>query len=294
MTETEKRQGIELQDGRQLAYRLFGDPAGMPAFYCHGFPSSSREAELLHDKAVQQGLRIISADRPGYGGSDPLPERTIPAFADDLAALADRLGIGHFRLLGVSGGGPYALACAARLAERIIACALVAPLGPIHLPGLLSRMGLSARLAFSLTRSAPRTMDRLLSGPLPAWVAGQDRLLDGLRLTASAKADRVALSDPRAKRILNQTIADALSEGGVGARQDLVLYANEWGIEPASVKTPIELWQGEADRIVPPAHAHWYTRHLSRCTSHLLPEEGHYSLPLRHAPAILRALMRQS
>lgn len=124
---------ISLPDGRALGYLRLGDPAGLPVIYAHGFPASRLEAELWREAASRVGVLLIAADRPGLGLSDFQPGRTILHWTHDVASLADRLGIEKFRLLGVSGGCPYALACAYRLHRRIPRAAMAAGLGPTGL-----------------------------------------------------------------------------------------------------------------------------------------------------------------
>ena len=164
---------LRLVDGRRLAYAEYGVPNGRPAFYCHGFPGSQREAQLIDPAARAQNVRIIAADRPGYGDSDPLPGRSILAWAKDLTALADHLGLDRFSLIGVSGGAPYALACAFLIPERLIACTLVCPLGPIYIPDLLNQMSRLAQLHFSTAHRTPLLSRLLIGGPvadlLAAW-----------------------------------------------------------------------------------------------------------------------------
>src|SRR6185312_3853086 len=109
--ETEHR--VRLADGRTLACLELGDPSGPPVLYFHGYPGSRLEARVAAAAARRLGLRLLAVDRPGFGQSTFQTGRSIGAWAADVAALADRLALGRFSIVGVSGGGPYALACAA-------------------------------------------------------------------------------------------------------------------------------------------------------------------------------------
>lgn len=121
---------IELSDGRKLGYATYGDPNGVPFVYCAGFPSSSKEGAGLHPEALKVGARIISVDRPGYGSSSPHKERTLFSHAQDVEALTNHLELQRYGVLGISGGGPYALACARSLpADKLRAVAIVCGLG---------------------------------------------------------------------------------------------------------------------------------------------------------------------
>jgi pimeloyl-ACP methyl ester carboxylesterase len=267
-----------------------GDDRGPPILYCHGFPSSRREALLLHPIAQALGMRIIAADRPGYGDSDPQPGRTIRDWPDDVAALADHLGLSRFGVLGVSGGGPYALACVALIPERLTACALVCPLGPVYRLDLLRQMHWPTRLNLGLARVLPSLAHAAFGGLTPLLLARWPETVEHLRTLTAPAVDRVELACTGTRAILNRTIADAMRGGARGARRDLLLYTRPWDIAFDAITQPIDLWHGEIDGTVPVSHARWYAAHLPSCRARYLPDEGHYSLPLRHAKEILSAL----
>ena len=282
---------LRLPDGRRVAYAEYGDPGGRPVIYCHGFPSSRREALLLRKDALAECARVIALDRPGYGGSDYHPKRTILDWPADVTAVADHLSLGRFALLGVSGGGPYALACAASIAERLSACALVCPLGPIYLDDVLAKMHWAPRSQLAMGKHAP-LLARLLLGPLTTgFLARWPDTVEHLRSVSAPEADRQELEKETTSRILKATIRDAMRGGGRGARRDLILYTRPWGIPFESVCTPLQLWHGEADGTVPASHTRWYAARFPHATATFLPGEGHYSLPLRHSRRILRALL---
>ena len=120
-----------LPDGRMLGYADYGDPSGDPVFFFHGWPSSRYQGKLLHELAAERGLRLLALDRPGVGLSDPLPGRGFASWPDDVAGIADALGIGRFKIYGISGGGPYTLATAAALPERVTAAAVICGAPPL-------------------------------------------------------------------------------------------------------------------------------------------------------------------
>jgi pimeloyl-ACP methyl ester carboxylesterase len=281
--------------GRRIAYSEVGDPAGRSVFYGHGFPSSRREALLLHETALAAGARIITSDRPGYGDSDDQPGRRITDWPDDVLRLADHLGLDRFALLGVSGGGPYALACAWRLpslaAGRLAGCALVCPLGPIYEPALLDAMNPAVRVNLAVGRQPAWIADLVFGRPVTAVLERWPGLVEGVRHIAAPPADREVLAQADNAAILNATIADAMRHGARGARRDLVLYASDWQIPTADIDHPIDIWHGEADGTVPIAHARWYAGHVHGARLHAMPDEGHYSVPIRHAREILDRLL---
>ncbi|MBK1647856.1 alpha/beta fold hydrolase [Rhabdochromatium marinum] len=279
-------------DGRRLAYREFGQPDGRPVFYCHGFPSSGGEAELLHIPARALGLRLIAPDRPGYGGSDDQPGRQISDWPADLSCLADHLHLDRFALIGLSGGGPYALTGAWQLAARLTACTLICALGPVYRAELLRAMHPPARASLALARRWPGLAQRVYGGPTPRILARWPGLVERLRTLGAPAADQAALAEGDHQAILNSTIGDAMARAARGARRDLYLYTHDWQIPFDAIQTSITLWHGNADATVPVAHAHWYQAHLPQLTLNSLPEQGHYSVPIHFAPTILRALQQ--
>jgi pimeloyl-ACP methyl ester carboxylesterase len=283
-------QFVETIDGRRLAYSEFGSPTGRPVIYCHGFPSSRREAMLLHEAALDVNARIIAPDRPGYGDSDPAPERGIADWSDDVALLADRLKLGKFGLIGVSGGGPYALACAARIPERLNGCALICPLGPIYIDALLNQMNWAVRTNLAVGKQPQWLGNLMFGGHTTALLQHWPKLVEDMRSIAAPKADRDVLEQGNNAAILNQTIADAMRNGAPGARRDLYLYTHDWQLPIADIRRSISIWHGDADGTVPIEHARWYAEHLPDAGLIELPGEGHYSVPLLYSRQILANL----
>ncbi len=134
-TDNQGYSSITLADGRRLAYAEYGNRKGSPVIYCHGFPGSRLEAALMDASAKQLGLHVIAPDRPGYGQSDFQPGRRLSDWPTDIAALLDTLSVPRCSVLAISGGGPYALACAEHLADRIDNVSIVCGLGPADKPG---------------------------------------------------------------------------------------------------------------------------------------------------------------
>lgn len=288
---------VQLPDGRRLAYGEYGAAAGTPVLYCHGFPSSRREARLMHADALAAHARIISPDRPGYGDSDDAPGRTLADWSDDCAALADALGLHRFVILGVSGGGPYALACAQHLPERLpgqlTACTLVCPLGAIHRDDLLAQMSPAARISLLPGRQPAWLADLIYGAPTTALLARLPSLVEQFRHIAAPPADYAVLREGNTAAILNRTIADALRNAAPGARRDLTLYTHDWGLDLQSIQQPIRIWHGTADGTVPIGHARWLAEQLPDASLTELPGEGHYSVPIRYARQILTDLLQR-
>ncbi|WP_298138192.1 alpha/beta fold hydrolase [Acidiferrobacter sp.] len=289
MTAAEGRGRMTLADGRVLAYADIGPPSGVPVVYCHGFPSSSYEARLMAPALAAQGVRLIAPDRPGYGESSPLPGRTLAGFAGDVAALLDTLGIARAAVIGVSGGGPYALALLACTPDRIGPGALVAALGP---PAALAAARADffplVRGALHLAQIAP-ALAPVMARPIVHALRLNWGLRLGMRL--SAPADRAILADPAVLKVLMSAQRMGLAQGGEAAVQDLLLYVRPWDFPLTAIQAACTLWHGTCDRIVPPAVATALAGLLPQACLRLVPGEGHYSLPIRHRLAIMNTLM---
>lgn len=288
---------VPLPDGRRLAYATYGAAAGTPVLYFHGFPSSRREARLMHADALAAGARIISADRPGYGDSDDAPGRTLADWADDCAVLAEALRLERFAVIGVSGGGPYALACAQHLPHRLpgelTACTLVCPLGAIHRDDLLAQMNPAARISLLPGRQPPWLANLIYGAPTTALMARWPSLVERFRHIAAPPADHAVLREGDTAAILNRTIADAMRNGAHGARRDLRLYTHDWGLGLQRIEQPVRIWHGTADGTVPIGHARWLAEQVPDAKLTELPGEGHYSVPIRYARQILTDLLQR-
>jgi pimeloyl-ACP methyl ester carboxylesterase len=260
---------ITLADGRRLRWHEFGDPDGPPVLYTAGTPVSGLGGAAYDQAARAAGLRWISPDKPGYGGSDYQRKRSVSGWGDDLAALAGHLGLDHFALAGESGGAPFTLTAAHQLAERVSVVALIAsggPIGPAERAGQKARnriMGWLARNAPALNTVPVAAMRWELATP-----ARQERLLHR-DMAAAPEAAHAAL------RIEYEAVADALRPGTRATVQELALLRRLWTFPLSEVKTPVHLWHGARDRNAPIAYARRLTRELPDATLHADDSSGH-------------------
>lgn len=282
---------VQLQDGRRLAYAEYGDPLGIPVVYCHGFPGSRLEAKLFDASAKHGKLRVISADRNGLGESDPLPDRRLMDWPADVSALADALGIDRFHLIGISGGGPYALACAHCIPDRLKGVALVCPLGPLDQPDLLRAMRWYAFLSFTTMREAPFLSRSFFHGTFVPMARYQPQLLFRMMLGMMPDPDHRVLSRPEIGNAIIASLAESVRGGAEGVLHEMALYAAPWGFELEEIQLPLQLWHGTADDTVPQSHGRWLEQHLSNCDARYIKGEGHFSLPIDHMLRIQDALI---
>ena len=267
---------LTLRGGRRLAYTEFGAPAGNPVLYFHGFPGSRLEAEFADSIASNTGTRLIAVDRPGMGMSDYLPGRTILGWADDVLALADHLGIGQFSVVGVSGGAPYALVCAFKLPDRIPSAAIVSGVGPpaaVDTASAVTTTGLGLRL----TTHKPWVAS-LFSRVVCVFARHASSLLITMLWARAPEPDRRILRDADFRATLATSLREAFRCGTRGAATDLRLLCAPWNFEIRDVHTPVHLWYGEVDRVVPASMGRFLERALPRCRATYMAHQGHYSL----------------
>ena len=284
-----KEHRIQLPDGRTLAAMEVGVPDGTPVIYSHGFPGSRLGAQLGEAEAQRQKIRLIAFDRPGWGESDPLPRRRLTDWPEDIATAADRLGCPRFNLVGVSGGAPFALACASALPDRVGRTGLVCGLGPVAAmhkgDGMMwhNRVGLTvAARARWLVRP---TMG--VAGPLLKYFF---RIAIDNLTRHSGSADRAVLTDPEIRDILGREFREGFRQGGAGAAADGLIYGADWGLDLAAIRSPVHLWHGEDDRIVPVAMARWVADKIPAVHASYYPGEGHFSIVIRHLDRIFSVL----
>ena len=285
---------VTVNNGLSLCSTEYGVPQGEPIIYCHGFPASRLEAAMFAAAAIRNEVRLIAVDRPGFGRSDYQPDRRMTGWPLDILRVADSLGLERFGVLGVSGGAPYALACASQIADRLSAVGIVCGLGPMYQSWAVRAMAWNTRLPFILAARAEWLL-RFVYGRVTTYLFRRYPHWVRALLTAGAPgSDTRVLERPEIGATLTASLREALRQGSKGALRDLVLYTNSWGFEIRDIGVPIDLWHGEADATVPVSHGHFYAAELPNVRERLLAAEGHFSLPILFIDEILDTLMRRS
>jgi pimeloyl-ACP methyl ester carboxylesterase len=240
----------------------------------HGLPGSRRQRHPDDGIALSLGARTLHFDRPGFGRYDPAARRTIASLAADVCALCDALNLRRVRLAGISGGAPYALACAALLADRVVKTAIVSGVGP---PGTMPRSELRLKNRLGLM-IAPRAA--WLLRPF-AWGMGSlgrsdpDAYLDAVAEDLNA-ADRRLLERQDVRAMFAEDLAEAFAQSAAAFTRDLALIAGDWGFDLAAVRSPVKLWHGTEDRAIPAAAAQAIAMRVRGAELSLLPGEGHF------------------
>ena len=282
-------EALTLRDGRTLGYAEYGCPEGEPGFYFHGHPGSRLEAQFAHEAAALKGLRIIALDRPGYGRSGFQPGRKILDWPNDVAEAADALGIQRFAVLGGSGGGPYALACARAIPERLTKAGVVSGVGPYDAPGATEGMRWQNRVGFQFGARFP-TLARFIMWSMERQVRRDPVRTVEAVAQAMSSVDAEIVRRPEVRQALAAIISEAFRQGSEGAAWDVVLLGRPWGFRLEEITTTVYLWHGEADMLVPPGMGRHQAEQIPNCHARFFTGEGHL-LVIDHMPEIIDELI---
>ncbi len=278
---------VRLKGGRVLSYREYGNPAGPLVLYFHGTPGSRFEAGLIEDDACCAGVRLVSIDRPGMGCSTYDACRRILDWPCDAVELADTLGGcgSPFGILALSGGAPYAAACALRIPERLTHVAIVSGHTPPDAPGvcpgsedkkiaLIARHQRLGNLALGLiSRRLDRKPEKVITKATSSWTAADRQLV---------------LCNPRHHRNLIANLAAATHCGPHGAVTDIHLLGSPWCFSLGAIQgVNVSIWQGGCDPIATPSMGRYFHRHIAGSELRIDPHAGHVTMFKWHAAEIL-------
>jgi pimeloyl-ACP methyl ester carboxylesterase len=298
---------------RKVAWDSWGSPTGVPVFLLHGTPGSHSGPRPRSSVLYRLGIRLVSYDRPGYGGSDPSPGRTVADAAADVEAIADDLKLDKFGVLGRSGGGPHALACAALLGDRVLRVACLVGLAPSDAEDLdwYAGMAESNVSEFKKVEEEPggshRGARELKNGEVArrqlhngngADPGLQNGSAEDIRTYLAEQAQRIredpealliALTDDLAgedkrvvkdlamRRLLTDTYQEAVRKGGDGWIDDVVALRRPWRFDLASIKVPVLLWHGANDVFSPVAHTDWLAQQIPGAMVAVQRDAAHFS-----------------
>jgi pimeloyl-ACP methyl ester carboxylesterase len=282
---------VAVGEDRQIGFAEFGDPQGRAIFWLHGTPGARRQIPMeARVFAEDNRIRLIGVDRPGIGSSTPYQYDTVAAFADDLRTIADTLGIDKMAVVGLSGGGPYTLACAATMPDRIVAVGVLGGVAPTTGPDAASGgvMALSTLIA---------PMLEVAGWPIRVAASGFIRLVrpvasPALELYArvSPEADRRLLVRPEFKAMFLDDLLNGSRKQLAAPFADVVVFARHWGFALEEVKVAVHWWHGDRDHIVPFAHGQHMVSRLPDAELYHLPGESHLA-GLGRAEEILATLI---
>ena len=292
---TTKSHTISTEDGRKIQILETGQPDGAAILVHHGTPS----ARLLFDPwikdAESRGIRLISYDRPGYGGSTPQSGRTVASAAKDVAAIAKQLDLNQLCVWGHSGGGPHALACAALLPDLVMAVVALASVPPYSVLGLdwFTGMGEANINNFKTALKGREASLQFIEANNWPWLLGEtpQTFVNGMRSLLST-VDEAVFSEDVAAFGLN-----GMREGSKDRRDgwvdDYIAFTTPWDFEVDHIKIPVMLMHGEHDLFVPHSHSEWLANHIPNVDARFLADDGHITIIINRIPEIHAWLLDQ-
>jgi pimeloyl-ACP methyl ester carboxylesterase len=281
---------LTLPDGAEIAYDEYGDPAGAPVIFCHGWPSSRSMAQLTDAAGRALGVRVISPDRPGINDSTYVPGRELLQWPPIVDALAKHLSLGKFRLLGISGGAPYAFATAWALPDQVEALAIVSGAPPIAELQDYSALLPLYRWMLALYAKQPALLRALFAVARPFASIRPPLRFRPMMLRLLQPCDAAVLRDTASFEACFESARRAWRRSARGVITDAEIYARPWGFPLEEVTTPVQLWHGTKDRTFSFRIAQELAARLPHCELRLVEGAGHYSLPIRHMEEVLAKL----
>jgi len=284
-------QTIQLEDGRVLELHQLGDPDGFPIVFHHGTPGSG----TLYERWATPGVRLVSYDRAGYGGSTRKPGRAVVDVVADIQALADALALERFATWGLSGGGPHALACAALCDDRLVAAASLAGVGPYDAEDLdwLAGMGEGNQKEFELVLAGEEKLRPAIEEEGARLLAASaEQLRDGMAPHLSP-TDSAALTGELAD-YFHSNMGHALADGADGWIDDSLAFVEPWGFALEAIRRPVLVIQGGDDLMVPRAHGEWLAAHVPGCEARIDDSHGHLTLVEHLVPDVHAWLLSHS
>lgn len=271
---------VDTKGPRQIAYQVSGAQDGFPVFLLHGTPGSRLGPQPRSVQLYRRHICLISYDRPGYGESDRVKERTVADAVNDVKMIADAMNIDRFAVVGRSGGGPHALACAALLPDRVTSAASMVALAPRNAEGLDWKGGMTPSNVeeFGMAHSDPKALRIRLQDRMSDVRRDPTSMLPvldaGLHIT-----DRLVIRDGGIRNQLFNTYREAFNDDLWGHFDDVVALADPhgWGFKFDDIRVPVMLWHGGHDAFVPKAHTEWLSRQIAGCHVVIEPWAAHFS-----------------
>ncbi|GAA0373648.1 alpha/beta fold hydrolase [Bacillus horti] len=286
-----------LKDGRRLAYLEYGEPDGIPVMLFHGTPGSKAWFLEDDDTAISLGLRLIATDRPGFGGSDPKPNRTLLDWADDIAELATHLNLQRFAIIGVSGGGAYAAACAYKIPSKLTHVSIVAGATPFLNGQPPKSMMKANRRAFFMAKRVPWILRMSYKAQKKMMEKQPEKFIKLIKDGNShlAKWDQqFTQEDGYGEEFLlhmGEAFKHRIDEGVHEPR----LLSMPWRFSPSDIHFPLHIWHGEEDRMSPYSEMVKLAATIPNCQTHFIPQAGHFLIAdLQIWEAILKTIKADS
>jgi pimeloyl-ACP methyl ester carboxylesterase len=270
-----QNQTIALPDGRLLGFAEYGDPKGSPVFFFHGQPGNRLFRHPDETLTASLGARLICVDRPGFGLSTFQPKRRLLDWPDDVARLADALEIGKFAVIGFSAGGPYALACAKTMPERLHGVSIISGTAPMHLPALRKGMNPILRLNHTLFRYAKPLLYLAFRLYWPIARKNPMSFYEAAK-RHTPKPDMDIINRPGVMDFFLATWIENLRVDSRGYAYDAEVLFKSWGFDPADISTVVHLWWGGQEDVYINRAMRYLADHLPHNQAHPWPGAGHF------------------
>jgi pimeloyl-ACP methyl ester carboxylesterase len=268
---------VDVADGRELSAEIWGDPDGKPVFLLHGTPGGRYGPRPRGGVLYRLGIQLVSFNRPGYPGSTRLPGRTIADAAKDVEAIADYFGFDQFSVVGRSGGGPHALACAALLSDRVTRAAALCSLAPCDADGLDWNAGM-ADSNVEAYHNAETNLGALIAAlkDRAGHVRNDSEGLLKLLWPELVGHDKAAIGDIALRRIIAHVHTEALRDSIDGWVDDVIAMGRPWQFNLSEIAAPVKLWSGAEDVFSPASHTYWLAKHIKQADLEVEPGKAHF------------------
>jgi pimeloyl-ACP methyl ester carboxylesterase len=283
---------LRLCDGRTLGYAEYGAVGGKPVLVFHGGLGARVQVRVAHAPALARGIRIIAPDRPGQGLSTRQLGRTIADWPGDVRELADALGIARFAVVGISGGGPYAAACASALPERVSRAGIISGVAPGAGHELANGLRRRARGLVSLVLDRPGVTRAVMDLAAVPCRSVPERIF-ALARALALPADQPTLRRPEVAAALSTGLREAFRQGGQGVADELLLLMQPWTVRLDQIRVPVRLWHGDADAMVPVAMGRYFAQAIPTCRAEFVAGGGHYMV-FERIGAFLEAMIERA
>lgn len=278
---------ILTENGRKIRISEAGQSDGVPVVVLHGTPGSA----LLYGPSVEdarsRGIRLIGYDRPGYGGSTPVPGRTVASVAQDVRSIAEALDLSRLLVWGISGGAPHALACATLLPDLVIAAAALASPAPYPADALdwFAGMGTDNVAEFHAALEGKEAIHQFVDQEAPGLIGGNAATVVQAMRSLLSPPDVAVFTEDVAEYLINAA-REGVEERRDGWADDDIAFITPWGFELSHLRIPVLLMHGEQDRMVPFSHGKWLASRTPDVDARFLPDDGHITLLVRRIPEV--------
>ncbi|SFB11900.1 MULTISPECIES: alpha/beta fold hydrolase [unclassified Bacillus (in: firmicutes)] len=269
---------IKLKDGRNIGVIEYGDKNGIPVMFFHGTPGSRLMFLDDDETSMRVGIRLISLDRPGFGISDPKPNRTVLDWTEDIKEIADHLDLEKFSVIGVSGGGAYAAACAHQLPDRLHSAALIASIAPFENGKPPKSMMRANKISFFLNKKAPWLMKMGYRAHKKMLETKPEKYMEDTRKGNKhlSEWDRQFLQTDEQIKTIMMHLGEAFRISVDECVNEPVLLSNPWGFSVSDIKVPVDIWHGEGDTMAPFVETKKFAAAFPNSETHFVPKAGHF------------------